>query len=514
MAANPKPSTKDQIREAAENDLEMFIKLVAPNRLLGDIHKEVIGWWTRQEAESHQLVLLPRAHQKSALIAYRVAWEITRNPAVSILYISATSNLAEKQLSAIKAVLTSPVYRKYWPEMVNKDEGKRERWSVKEIIVDHPKRKEEGTRDPTVFTAGLTTSITGLHCDVAVLDDIVAPDNAYTEEGRSKVAAAYSQLSSIENPGAEEWAVGTRYHPNDLYQKLMEMSEDTYDEEGEMVDSVPVYEVFQRVVETDGEFLWPRHKRDDGKYFGFNRQILAKKKAQYLDKTQFYAQYYNNPNNPENLRVGPEKFQYYDRKFVRQDNGRWYFKDKPLNVFAAIDFAFSRKKKADYTAVVVIGVDPDGNIYVLDIDRFKTDRISEYFEHIKHLYIKWGFRKLRAEVTVAQQAIVREMRDQYIKPNGLSLSIDEYRPSRHEGSKEERMAAVLEPRYDNLAIWHYRGGLCQALEEELLVENPPHDDIKDSLTAAIDVSTPPKDMRRRARNDNVVSFHSRFGGVC
>jgi hypothetical protein len=32
----------DQIRQAAENDLEFFIQLVAPQQLLGDCHNRVV----------------------------------------------------------------------------------------------------------------------------------------------------------------------------------------------------------------------------------------------------------------------------------------------------------------------------------------------------------------------------------------------------------------------------------------------------------------------------------------
>jgi len=78
------------IKEAAESDLLTFIKLVAPHRVLGYIHESVCRWWTREEAGDHQLLLMPRDHQKSAMIAYGVAWEITRNPSTTILYISAT----------------------------------------------------------------------------------------------------------------------------------------------------------------------------------------------------------------------------------------------------------------------------------------------------------------------------------------------------------------------------------------------------------------------------------------
>lgn len=502
------------IREAAEADLEVFIKLVAPHMLLGSIHREVINWWTRQDAKPNQLLLLPRGHMKSKLVAYRAAWWITKYPETTICYLSATADLAEKQLYQIKNILESPIYRRYWPDMIHPDEGKREKWAVAEIAVDHPQRKLEGVRDPTCKAVGVTSNFTGFHADVIILDDMVVPKNAYTEEGRTKVAAAYSQLASIENPGAQEWAVGTRYHPKDIYNDMLNMKAEVYDDLGELEDEEPIYEVFQREVETGGEFLWPRQTRHDGKKFGFDQNVLAQIKGKYQgDITQFYAQYYNNPNNNENAPIDSSKFQYYERTQLTSREGDWFIKDRKLNLFAAIDFAFSLSKKADSTALVVTGVDHLGNYYILDIDRFKTDRISVYFDHIVKAQQKWGFRKIRAEITVAQQSIVRELKESYIKPNGLALSIDEYRPNRHEGSKEERISAILEPKYDNLQIWHYRGGNCQSLEEELVMRHPPHDDIKDALANAIDIAVIPKQRQNSSYTSTNIIYHSRFGGV-
>lgn len=163
----------DQIREAAENDLLTFVKLVAPHLMLGAVHEELIQWWQRQDAKQNQLVLLPRGHMKSKLIAYRTAWWITKHPETTILYVSATADLAEKQLYAIKQIIDSPIYRRYWSDMIHPEEGKREKWAVAEIAVDHPRRKEEGIRDATCKAVGLTSNTTGFHADVVVLDDIV-----------------------------------------------------------------------------------------------------------------------------------------------------------------------------------------------------------------------------------------------------------------------------------------------------------------------------------------------------
>ena len=326
----------DQIRQAAENDLEFFIQLVAPQQLLGDCHKEVIERWTREDARNYQLLLFPRDHGKSRLIAYRVAWELTKDPTLRVLYISATANLAEKQLSFIKGILTSEVYRRYWPNHIHQEEGKRTRWTNSEISLDHPLRKKENVRDPSIFTGGLTTSLTGLHCDIAVLDDVVVAENALTSEGRSKVASQYSLLSSIEGVDAREWVVGTRYHSKDLYNDLMEMKEVLYDDQGEQIGEDNIYEILEKPVEDQGDgtgqFLWPKQQRKDGKWFGFDIAALAKKRGKYLDKGQFKAQYYNDPSDPDNVPVTRDKIQYFDRKHLHLDNGHWHYKDGNLIV--------------------------------------------------------------------------------------------------------------------------------------------------------------------------------------
>jgi len=253
-------------------------------------------------------------------------------------------------------------------------------------------------------------------------------------------------------------------------------------------------------------------QREDGKCYGFDENELAKKRAKYVDKTQYYAQYYNNPNRGGTASVTRDKFMYYNKKHVEQIDGTWYYKDRKLNIFASVDFAFSLKKRADYSSIVVIGVDYENNVYVLDIERFKTTKITEYFNKLIELHYKWDFRKARAEVTTAQAVIVNELRDK-IKEEGIYLKIEDYRPTRHDGTKIERINATLEPRYDALGIYHYKGGWCQSLEEEVTMEFPPHDDIKDSLASAIQMSSPPRRVRTGNRMQGNVIYNNRFGGV-
>jgi phage terminase large subunit-like protein len=509
---------KLQRKLLAESSLEEFIKLIHPKRWLGNIHREVIDWWTSSKAKNHQLLLLPRDHMKSALVAYRVVWELTRNPSLRILYISSTSNLAIKQLKFMKDIMTSDIYRQYWPEMVETEEAKREKWTEREISVDHPQRKEDAIRDPSIFTAGLTSNIVGMHCDISILDDVVVQSNAYLEEGREKVREQYGYLSSIETVGAKEWVVGTRYHPKDLYAELIQMEIEEFDEYGNKKSSQSLFEFREWAVENvgdgSGEFVWPRTKMPDGKWFGFNAEVLAAKRAQYLNKIHFRAQYYNDPHDVDSSPIKRDLFQYYNGEFLSQRDGKWFFKGEKLNVFAAVDFAYSLGKKSDFTCVVVVGCDRQSNYYVLEIDRFKTDNPSEYYKHILTMHSKWGFRKIRAEVSAAQQVIVKDLKENYIRPAGIALSVEEYRPSRWQGSKEERILATLEPRYANRQIWHYMGGNCQHLEEELIFTNPAHDDIKDALASAVDFAVPSNvNFAYKKLDEQQFEFHQRFGGV-
>ena len=99
------------------------------------------------------------------------------------------------------------------------------------------------------------------------------------------------------------------------------------------------------------------------------------------------------------------------------------------------------------------------------------------------------------------------------KPNGIALKVLEFKPTRYDGSKYERMAAILEPKYENLSIFHMRGGNWQILEDELVSNRPPHDDIKDALASAIEIAIKPTmNLSRNKDQSSNVIYHPRFGG--
>lgn len=524
--------TNQQLRNHLEKDLFAFIKWVSPKLYLGAIHEHLINLWMTRDPSKNQLDLLPRGHLKSNLMAHRVAWEITKQPWITFIYLTETDKLAKSQLNFIQNILTCERYRKLWPEMVNKNKFDREQWNQDSFKVDHPLRKEYLVRDPTVEAYGMGTSNTGFHCERLVTDDIVTPKNAYTELGRSTVSNTYSFFASVKNPDAPTWGIGTLYDPKDLYHKWMEQKVSVYADNGELLREEPLFEYYKVEVEDAGDgsghFIWPRSKAPNGQMYGFDRNILERKKAEYLSGGEegglsaFYSQYYLTTDIAGNEVITSDQFRYYQAEDIDRGPGCWTYLGKEMKVLVGMDFSWSDSKSADWTAIAVCGVTSDPEWIILDLDRFKVkpyNRIEQYYQHLYAIWDKWQIParplRVRAEAVAAQRVIVDELRRKCAE-EGVTIKMIDHNPG-NKASKSERIEAYLGPKYESRLVRHRRGGLWTALEEELRLSNPAHDDLKDAVSIAFSGLTKPAKSGmiygQSITNNPKVITHPRFGGL-
>lgn len=505
--------TKRQLeaRELAINDLKAFIALVAPFQTMGNCHRDLCDWISQQEG-NNKLILWPRDHCKSRYASFYSAWRVVRDPAVTIIYGSATAEKAEEMLRFVKTILESPRTQRYFPGLIHPVENKRNAWNNNCIIIDHPERLKRGVVDATINTCGIGKTITGKHCDLVVLDDVVVNNNN-SEAGRKELNRWFDDISSIMSTDSEMLVVGTRYHPKDLYQRMMDTKiEGITDEDGNpLEDDTDWFVVNQKQVEAEGEFLWPRQLAETGKYYGFNQAVLNKKRAGYTNLVDFYSQYYNSPNSSSETPIGRDLFQYYNKDELECEGNTWLHRGEPLGLYAAIDLAFSESDDADYTAMGVGGIKENNDKLLLDIQRFKTRKSSVILERIVALYAKFRFKHLRIEAVAGQRMIAENIADQ-LKERGIKIPIEFYVPPSTEGGKAVRILNTLEPAYRTSQIWHYRGGNSQILEDELLMENPQNDDMKDVWFMIID-SMKPMIFRQNKQKSRVVQFNSKFGGL-
>ena len=507
----------EDLRQLAVNDFASFIRLIAPYQMLGHCHEDLCKWVQKCDTE-YKLLLWPRDHGKSRYAGFYVAWQLVRNPAISIIYASATSSLAEKMLEFIKThIIESPKFQLYFPNMIAKQEGKRKKWNTSEIIVDHPARAKAGSSDPTILTTGVGGNIIGYHCDLMVLDDIVVSKNTIREGklGREKVNKWAGDMASILSAENDCLVVGTRYHPKDAYNMMIDADHEVFDEDtGEATETKAMYHVNQADVEVDMQFLWPRAKAKDGKAYGFNKTILAKKKAQYTQAgniTQFYAQYYNDPNDKSSTPIARELFRYYNKEDLYENSGFWYINDQLLTIYAAVDLAATANNTSDYTALTVGGMDQKGIRYLLDARQIKTNKISEIINLVEGAYSKWLFKGLRIEAVGGFAMVANDMKEQ-LEGKGIRIPIEIYNPGNI--NKDTRILNILEPSYASQSVFHFRGGDAETLEEQIVSINPPHDDLKDSWAMCIDPTfMKQRKVRKVLRRSNVLKFNSKYGGI-
>jgi predicted phage terminase large subunit-like protein len=137
------------------------------------------------------------------------------------------------------------------------------------------------------------------------------------------------------------WTHNTRWHEDDLTGRLLA-------EQAKGGDQWDILEL--PAITSDGRALWPER---------YPLEYLERIKRVTLPR-HWSALYQQRP--------APEEGAYFKREWFR-----WYdAKPQHLRIYGASDYAVT-DGDGDYTVHVVVGIDPDDNLYVLDVWRGQTD---------------------------------------------------------------------------------------------------------------------------------------------
>lgn len=154
----------------------------------------------------------------------------------------------------------------------------------------------------------------------------------------------------------------------------------------------------------------------------------------------------------------------------------------PFQKMMFIDPAISKKNTADYTAIVVIGIDRRNNwMYVLDVWRARVHP-SELIDKIFEMYIQHRPDRVGIETVGFQKALALELEKQMLDKN-LFFPLDKVG---NMGEKEGRIRSNLAGRYGTNTVIHpKRHPFIKDLESELLkFPAGKHDDMIDALSGA------------------------------
>lgn len=302
------------------------------------------------------LDLWPREHYKSTVITFGLTIsDILNDPEVTVGIFSHTKPVARAFLSQIKSELERNDFLKsLFPDVLYaRPETESPRWSMNEGIVV---RRKSNPKESTVEASGLVDGQpTSKHYSRLVYDDVVTLESISTPDQIKKTTDAWAMSLNLGAKGGKVRYIGTRYHMNDTYREMMDRQA-----------------VVPRVYRATG----------DGSPEGasvFLSQADLDRKRKEMGPYIFGSQMLQNPVADAVMGFKADWIQFYE---LTNLDGRTGLNTRGWNTAILVDPANSKRKRNDYTTMLVIGWSPDGMYYLLDgiRDRMNlTERTSELF---------------------------------------------------------------------------------------------------------------------------------------
>ena len=401
------------------------------------------------EADHAQRIVVraaPREHAKSTLCTLALPLHRACNGlARFIVIVSDTDTQSRFFLWAIREELeTNERIREDYGDLVGR------KWTETEIIL---------ANNVKILARGAGASMRGIRHgpyrpDLIVADDLENDENIESPLQREKMTRWFDRtLLNCLAPGGSMLVVGTVLHYDSLLSRLLKRGADPRG--GFKAKKYAA-------ISASGGPLWPER---------WPIKRLEAKKRQ-IGLAAFEQEFQNEPLDSEARIFREETFAYYTTEDIAS---------KQLATYGFIDLAISEKQTADYTALVTIGVDEMGKIYVLDYVRRRMP-IGAQVQACFHAYDRWEHTALGVEV-IAYQRAFKQLLDVESAKTSRWIPTVEVRPDVDKVRRISTLAPLIE-----------RGDLLFRREQTELVDElrhfpkAPHDDLADALHGAVNVA--------------------------
>lgn len=445
------------LRELSKNCLFFFAYFVLGYKDLDKkLHWEMAREW--QLNHRHKLFLAPRGTFKTTIWTISgTIFEIINDPDIRILISNATLENAKLILKGIKThFISNEKFRTLFPEFcpkIQKNQKTIEFGTQLDLSVPN---RAPGVKEATVEIGSVEGNLVSRHYDMHIGDDLVNDKNTTTKAQIDKIDFFRQAVYSLLEPGtSRDYLLGTRWHWDDIYGRIIEDKE------------TPYYIYRRQIMEPD--------KR--GRMRSIFPSRFPVKEIKEIRKKQgsamFSGQYMNEPVDPEDALFKRDWIDYYE--LPKNEEERKAFLDSLL-VITCVDPAVSEAIRADFSAIVTIGIGPDDETYVLEAYRAKInpgDLISKLFS----VYAAWRPLKIGIETFSFQQSLKYFIK-QEMQARKVPLPIIELQnPGRR--SKEARIAA-LQPRIEHCKFSVLRD-MVDLIDELTRFPKAKHDDLIDAL---------------------------------
>lgn len=214
------------------------------------------------------------------------------------------------------------------------------------------------------YAAGVGTGIAGFRAKLGIIDDpIRSRQDADSELIRDRTWDWYiNDFRTRLVPGAREVLIQTRWHEDDLAGRALNHSK------WEVISLSAIAEEDDPLGRKAGEPLW-----DDE--YGYGQQLVELRAS--TPARTWSALYQQRP--------APEEGDYFKAEWLKPVDK---FPDRAtMRVYGGSDYAVTADG-GDYTVHVVVGIDPEGRMYLLDLWR-KQASSAEWIESFCDLVLKW-----------------------------------------------------------------------------------------------------------------------------
>ena len=205
----------------------------------------------------------------------------------------------------------------------------------------------------SLFAIGASGALAGYRGDLIVLDDVYrSMEDAYSDSTRQRISDwFYGEVLPRARPGCRVVGIGTRFHHADLFAELEASGRyrviklSAIAEEGDELGRAP------------GTFLW------DDQPGTYPYADYLRQQREVLPPRVWASLYMSRPTPLEGAMFKSAWLKTFHNPPPRDT----------MKTYIAVDFAVTDLATADYTAIVVFGLDPSSDIFVLDVWRRQAD---------------------------------------------------------------------------------------------------------------------------------------------
>jgi len=296
-----------RLKLRCEGDLHVFAKaIIGRDYLTKSLHLPICHF-LQEVPPFRKLLLLPRDHAKTSIVAHCLPAHIVIQPADRNIYFprinfagtenrillaGETEGMASRNLRVVQSIFEgNQLFRAFWPHCCwEKSRRQSKKWNNLEMIVP----RETEWPDSTVRAIGVGGAITGARPTVLIKDDLISIEAANSEVvmqtaidwhiASRALMEEYEKDSGME---ALEFIIGTRWAVWDLYQYIL--------------DNDPTVEHRVMSIIMDEHPIWPER---------FNQERVEQLKNEF--GSMFWLLYMNSAANPDLTDFDIDKIRSYE----------------------------------------------------------------------------------------------------------------------------------------------------------------------------------------------------------